>query len=52
MGSNLECGRARSQIKAQQYAQEQVSVWEVVKHGFVYGSQSFIAAEAIKNRCQ
>lgn len=30
-------------LKVQQYSQEQSSVWEDVKHGFIYGSQDFVA---------
>jgi REP element-mobilizing transposase RayT len=29
--------------KAQQYSDEQSSIWEDVKHGFIYGSQDFVA---------
>ncbi len=30
-------------IKVQQYSDEQSSIWEDVKHGFIYGSQNFVA---------
>jgi REP element-mobilizing transposase RayT len=29
-------------IKAQQYSDEQSSIWEDVRHGFIYGSQDFV----------
>jgi REP element-mobilizing transposase RayT len=31
------------QIKAQQYSDEHSSIWEDVRHGFIYGSQDFVA---------
>lgn len=30
-------------IKAQQYSDEQSNIWEDVRHGFIYGSQDFVA---------